>query len=347
VTLRSLRKIKPSLTKQEYELPAIMSKPRILVTGSTLPVVEELLGPFGQVEVTSNTDEQSLIALMNGTIAVIARGMTQISAAVIRAGADLRVIGRTGSGYDSIDLEAATGRRIPVVYAPGAGARAVAEGTLCMILACAKRLRELDIQTREGKWEAREKFALGDLEGAVLGIVGLGRIGREVTRLAKHFGMRILTYDPLISRQTAEHSGAELVELDDLLGKSDFISLHAPSNKQTRGMINRERLQRVKQGAVLVNLARGGLLESLDVLDESLASGRLSAVGLDVYPEEPPNPSHPIFRHPNLICTPHIMGLSQRAAQATFAVVSEGMAAVLAGKVPENVVNPEVFGVRN
>ena len=307
MTLRSLRKIKPSLTKQEYELPAIMSKPRILVTGSTLPVVEELLGPFGQVEVTSNTDEQSLIALMNGTIAVIARGMTQISAAVIRAGADLRVIGRTGSGY----------------------------------------LRELDIQTREGKWEAREKFALGDLEGAVLGIVGLGRIGREVTRLAKHFGMRILTYDPLISRQTAEHSGAELVELDDLLGKSDFISLHAPSNKQTRGMINRERLQRVKQGAVLVNLARGGLLESLDVLDESLASGRLSAVGLDVYPEEPPNPSHPIFRHPNLICTPHIMGLSQRAAQATFAVVSEGMAAVLAGKVPENVVNPEVFGVRN
>jgi len=324
-----------------------MTKARILVTGTTLPIVEELLGPFGQIEVARNTDEQSLIGLMNGTIAVIARGMTQISGSIIHAGKDLRVIGRTGSGYDSIDLEAANRRRIPVVYAPGAGARAVAEGTLCMILACAKRLKEFDIKTTNGQWEAREKFALGDLEEAVLGIVGLGRIGREVARLAKHFGMRILAYDPLISRQAAEHSGAELVELNELLAQADFISLHAPSNKQTRSMINRERLGQVKQGAVLINLARGGLLESLDVLDDSLASGRLAAVGLDVYPDEPPDPSHPIFRRPNVICTPHVMGLSQRAAQATFAVVSQGMAAVLAGKVPENVVNPEVFDGRN
>jgi D-3-phosphoglycerate dehydrogenase len=324
-----------------------MSKARILVTGTTLPIVEELLSPFGQVEVTRNTDEQSLIGLMEGTIALIARGMTQISGSVIHAGKDLRVIGRTGSGYDSIDLEAATSRRIPIVYAPGAGARAVAEGALCMILACAKRLKEFDIKTINGQWEVRDKFTLGDLEGAVLGIVGLGRIGREVARLAKHFGMRILTYDPLISRQAAEQSGAELVELNELLANADFISLHAPSNKQTRGMINRDRLGLVKKGAVLINLARGSLLESLDVLDESLASGCLSAVGLDVYPEEPPDPSHPIFRRANLICTPHIMGLSQRAAQATFAVVSQGMAAVLAGRIPENVVNPEVFSARS
>ncbi|MGC2172892.1 MAG: hydroxyacid dehydrogenase [Candidatus Sulfotelmatobacter sp.] len=324
-----------------------MSKGRILVTGTTLPIIEELLSSFGQVEVTRNTDEQSLIALMQGTIAVIARGMTQISGAVIHAGKDLRVIGRTGSGYDSIDLEAATGRRIPVVYAPGAGARAVAEGTLCMTLACAKRLKEFDVKMANAQWEAREEFALGDLEEAVLGIVGLGRIGREVARLAKSFGMRILTHDPFISPQTAEHSGAELVQLEELLAKSDFISLHAPLNTQTRGMINRERLERVKKGAILINLARGGLIASLDVLEESLAHGRLSAVGLDVYPEEPPRTSHPIFRRPNVICTPHVMGLSQRAAHATFAAVSKGMAAVLTGKIPDNVVNPEVFGVRN
>jgi D-3-phosphoglycerate dehydrogenase len=324
-----------------------MSKGRILVTGTTLPIIEELLSSFGQVEVTRNTDEESLIALMNGTIAVIARGMTQISRSVIHAGKDLRVIGRTGSGYDSIDLEAATGRRIPVVYAPGAGARAVAEGTLCMILACAKRLKEFDVKMANGQWEAREEFALGDLEEAVLGIVGLGRIGREVARLAKTFGMRILTHDPLISPQTAEHSGAELVQLEELLAKSDFISLHAPLNMQTRGMINRETLERVKKGAILINLARGGLLASLDVLEESLAQGRLSAVGLDVYPEEPPRTSHPIFRRSNVICTPHVMGLSQRAAHATFAAVSKGMAAVLTGKIPDNVVNPEVFGARN
>jgi len=321
-----------------------MTGSRIVVTGTTLPIVEELLSPFGKIEVTRETDEQSLIALMGGTIALIARGMTQISGPVIRAGTDLRVIGRTGSGYDSIDLDAATHRRIPVVYAPGAGARAVAEGALCMILACSKRLRELDIKTRNGQWDARESFALGDLEGSVLGIVGLGRIGREVARLAKTFNMRILSYDPLISKQAAEQSGAELVELEVLLRESDFISLHAPFNERTRGMINRERLSQVKQGAVLVNLARGGLLESLDMLDEALGSGRLSAAGLDVYPQEPPNLSHPVFQRLNLVCTPHVMGLSARAAQATFAVVSQGMAAVLGGRIPDNVVNPEVFG---
>jgi D-3-phosphoglycerate dehydrogenase len=321
-----------------------MNSSRIVVTGMILPIVEELLSPFGRIEIACKTDEQSLIALMEGTIALIARGMTQISGSVIRAAADLRVIGRTGAGYDSIDLDAATHCGIPVVYAPGAGARAVAEGTLCMILASVKRLRELDVKTRSGQWEAREGFALGDLEGAVLGIIGLGRIGSEVARLAKAFNMRILSYDPLISRQVAEHVGAEPVELDVLLKESDFISLHAPLNERTRGMINRQRMAQVKRGAVLVNLARGGLLENLDVLDEALGSGRLSAVGLDVYPEEPPDVSHPIFQRPNLICTPHVMGLSAKAAHATFAVVSRGMAAVLAGQIPDNVVNPEVFG---
>jgi D-3-phosphoglycerate dehydrogenase len=316
---------------------------RIVVTGRTLPVVEELLGSFGQIEIARKTDEDSLIALMPGTIALIARGMTRISARVIASGSDLLVIGRTGAGYDSIDLEAATSRGIPVVYAPGAGSRAVAEGTLSMILALAKRLQELDRKTRSGEWSVRESFPLDDLERAVLGIIGLGRIGREVARLAKAFDMRVLSYDPLISKRVAERAGTEQVELDLLLKESDFISLHAPLNEQTRGMINRQRLAQVKQGAALLNLARGGLVESLDVLEEALNSGQLSAVGLDVYPDEPPDLSHPFFLCPNVLCTPHVMGLSARAAQATFATVSRGMAEILTGRIPENVVNPEVF----
>lgn len=308
-----------------------------------MPIVEEILSPFGKIEITEKTDEQSLMALMEGTIALIARGMTQISGPVIGAATELRVIGRTGAGYDSVDLEAATRRGIPVVYAPGAGARAVAEGALAMILATAKRLRELDIKTRGGEWAVRDRFAMRDLDGAVLGIIGLGRIGREVARLAQAFHMQVLCFDPLISRQVAEQAATELVELDVLLKKSDFISLHAPFNPQTRGMINRRRLAQVKHGAVLINLARGGLLENLDVLDEALESGQLSAVGLDVYPQEPPDLSHPIFKRPSVICTPHAMGLSARAAHNTFAVVSQGMAAVLEGRIPDNVVNPEVF----
>jgi len=320
-----------------------MNKYRILVTGVSLPIVEELLGSFGRVETAPKTDEESLIALMKGTVGVIARSGTQISARVIASAPDLRVIGRTGAGFDGIDLEAATTRGIPIVYAPGAGARAVAEGTLSMILALTKRLKYFDQKTRTGEWSVRETFALGDLEGAVLGIIGLGRIGRKVAILAKAFDMRILSYDPLISSDVAAEGGAELVDLGSLLRQSDFISIHAPLNGETRGMINKQRLGQVKRGAVLVNLARGGLLESLDVLHEALKSGHLSAVGLDVYPTEPPDISHPIFAHPNVLCTPHIMGLSARAAQATFAIVSRGMAEVLDGRIPDNVVNPEAF----
>lgn len=322
---------------------AAMNKCRIVITGTSLPIIEEVLGPLGRIEIALKTDEENLIALMKDTIGLIARGMTEISARVISSAPDLRVIGRTGAGYDSIDVEAATARGIPVVYAPGAGARAVAEGTLSMILALAKRLQNLDHKTRTGGWGVRETFAVGDLEGAVLGIIGLGRIGREVARLAKAFDMRILSYDPLISCEVAEEIGTEPVCLGSLLQESDFISFHVPLNQETRGMINRQQLGQVKRGAVLVNLARGGLLESLDVLDEALKSGQLSAVGLDVYPTEPPDLSHPIFLRPDVLCTPHVMGLSAKAAQATFATVSRGMADVLEGRIPENVVNPEVF----
>ena len=242
-----------------------------------------------------------------------------------------------------MNIKAATERGIPVVFTPGAGARAVAEGAMAMILALVKKLPELDRKTRAGEWEARDHTVIGDLQGAVLGIIGLGRIGRDVARLAHAFDMRVISYDPEVPKQLAEEAGAEPVELDSLLKESDVITLHALLNEQTRGILNRDRLGLVKRGAVLVNLARGGLMESLDVIYEALNSGQLSAVGLDVYAVEPPNVSHPIFLHPNVLCSPHAMGLSAKAAQSIFAMVSRGMAEVLDGGAPDNVVNPEVF----
>jgi len=320
-----------------------MSDHRIISTGTVLPVAVDILGRFGRIEIAPKTDEDSLVELMNGSIALLVRGVTLISARVIEAGKDLRVIGRTGTGYDNVDIAAATRRGIPVVYTPGAGADAVAEGTLAMILALVKRLPELDQKTRAGEWQARDHTVIGDLQGAVVGIVGLGRIGRRVSRLVRAFDARVITYDPAVSAEAAAREGAEWVDWDSLLTQSDIITFHLPLTAQTRGMINRRALGLVKPGAILVNVARGGILESLDDLYEALESARLSAAGLDVLPSEPPDVSHPIFGHPRVLFTPHTMGLSRKGAQALFVMASQGMAEVLEGRIPENVVNPEVF----
>jgi phosphoglycerate dehydrogenase-like enzyme len=324
-----------------------MRKPRIVATGTVLPVAHEILSPFGSIELASSTDEESLVGMANGMIGLIVRGMVPISRRVIEAATELRVIGRTGVGYDTVDIGAATERGIPVVYAPGAGSKAVAEGAILMLLALAKRLRELDEKTRAGEWKARDQVKIGDLYGATLGVIGLGRIGREVGRLAHAFNMQVIAYDPAIGDRVAEKLGIKLVSLDVLLATSDFISIHAPLTDATRNLLDARRLSLVKRGAVLVNLARGGLLADLDVLQDALESGQLSGLGLDVFPTEPPDVSHPIFRRTDVVCTPHCMGLSAKAKQATFVMMSQGMAEVLSGRRPENVANPEVFADSN
>jgi D-3-phosphoglycerate dehydrogenase len=320
-----------------------MPNHRIVSTGHISPLAAEVLGRFGRIEVAPKTDEKSLISLMGGTIALLVRGVTQISANVIESAHDLQVIGRTGTGYENVDIAAATRCGIPVVFTPGAGARSVAEGAMAMILSLVKRMPELDRKTRNGEWNSRDKLVIGDLHGAVLGIIGLGRIGREVAHLARAFDMRIIACDPVISKQGVQPAGVELVELNELLKTSDVISIHAPLTNETRGMLDRKRIGLIKKGAILVNLARGGLMESLDVIHEALNSGQLAAVGLDVYPTEPPDISHPIFSHPNTMLSPHAMGLSVKSSEAIFSMASKGMAEVLEGRIPPNVVNPEVF----
>lgn len=321
--------------------------PRILATGPVPTLAHELLSPFASIEVAASVDEGSLISLAPGAIGLIVRGVVPISRRLIEAGKDLRVIGRTGAGYDNVDIQAATEHGIPVVFAPSAGTRAVAEGTLLMLLALAKRLRELDQKTRAGQWSARDELAVGDLYGATLGIIGLGRIGSQVGRLAQAFGMKVIANDPLVHKDAGATMAVDLVSLEELLNRADFISLHAPLNEHTRELVNADRLRLVKRGAVLVNLARGGLLANLDVLYEALETGRLSGLGLDVYPGEPPDASHPIFGRADVLCTPHCMGLSARAAHATFTMVSEGMVDVFRGRIPTNVVNPQVFSAAN
>jgi D-3-phosphoglycerate dehydrogenase / 2-oxoglutarate reductase len=332
--------------RSEFLKEPEMSQRRIIATGKILPVAQEMLHEFASIDVASNTDEDSLLSMMEGTIGLIVRGGVPISRRIIEGAPDLRVIGRTGVGYDNVDISAATEHGIPVVFTPGAGAKAVAEGTLSMILALTKRLGELDRMTRAGQWSARDSTPIGDLDGATLGIIGLGRIGTEVARLAQAFGMKVIGCDPAISQGAGETIGVKLSSFEEVLSEADVITLHAPLNDQNRGMLDARRLSLMKRGAIFVNLARGGLVNTLDILNEALESGRLSGVGLDVYPVEPPDVSHPIFRRPDVICTPHCMGLSTKAAFATLVMMSEGIVEVLRGGTPKNVANPEVFSRR-
>ncbi len=298
------------------------------------PVAEELLG---EIVVA---DEQTLPKLVRDAEALIVRGDSTVDAALIDAAPRLRVIGRSGVGVSEIDLDAATRRGIPVVVTPGAGARAVAEGALALLLALAKRLPELDRAVREGRWAARDEIEVRDLEGATLGIVGFGLIGRELARVVAPFELRLLAHDPY-AQPAAD---VELVDLSALFARSDFVSVHAPLTDETRGMIDAGLLQRAKPGLIFANLGRGALVRSLDDLLAALESGRLAGVGLDVFDPEPPDVSHPLFRHPGVLLTPHTLGLSRRARERIFREAAEGILAVLGGRRPRAVANPELYG---
>jgi D-3-phosphoglycerate dehydrogenase len=294
------------------------------------------LSGYGSVVVAPDLSEAGLVKLAPDARAIVARGQTLITKAVIDAAPGLQVIGRTGVGYDMIDVAAATARGVPVVYTPGVGARAVAEGSMAFMLSLCKLLPYWDAELKAGNWASRFGRQAGDLAGHTLGIVGLGRIGGLVARIARAFEMNVIAYSPTTAAEKAREYQAELVPLDELMRRSHFIALHCPYTKETHGLIDRRRLAMVQEGAMLVNLSRGGVIESLDLLDEMLETGRLGGVALDVFEPEPPNSSHPIFRRTNCITSPHTMGTTKGAWAAIMKSMADDMAAVMDGVTPRH-----------
>jgi D-3-phosphoglycerate dehydrogenase / 2-oxoglutarate reductase len=268
-------------------------------------------------------------------VGAIVRADAVVDAAFLDRAPRLRVLARTGVGVDRVDLAAATARGIPVVITPGSGTRAVAEGVLALALHLVKRLGPLTDLVRQGRWAQRDLVPVADLDGATMGIVGYGRIGRRVGKLAAAFGMRLQAYDP-ISPPPAEISCPDLA---GLAAASDVLTLHVPMTPHTRHLVDAALLARTKPGAILVNCGRGGLLD-LDAALAALESERLAGVGLDVFDPEPP-PHHPLFDHPNVVLTPHLMGLTRRAAAATFADAARGVRDVLTCRRPAAVANPD------
>jgi D-3-phosphoglycerate dehydrogenase / 2-oxoglutarate reductase len=266
----------------------------------------------------------------------IVRADAVVDAAFLDRAPRMRVLARTGVGTDLVDLDAATARGIAVVVTPGSGTRAVAEGVLAHALHLAKRLGPYTTLIREGRWAERAAGGPpGDLDGATIGIVGYGRIGRRVGELAAAFGMRVLAYDPF----AAPPPDIECRNLDDLVAASDVLTLHVPLTAENHHMVNDRFLSRSKPGAILVNCGRGGLLD-LDAAHAALQAGQLSGVGLDVFEPEPPA-HHPIFDHPNVSLTPHLMGLTRRGTELTFVDAAQGVVDVLVGRRPAAVANPD------
>jgi D-3-phosphoglycerate dehydrogenase len=279
---------------------------------------------------------EELQEYLQGAVGMIA-GMEPVGAEVIEAAERLRVISRFGVGYDSIDVAAATRRGILVTYIPDAMAEAVADVTMGLLVAVARRIPELDAAMKAGEWR---RVMGADVSRKTLGIIGTGRIGMAVARRAVGFRMRLLGYDPAANPRFVEEIGGEYVSLEELLRQSDFISLHLPLLPETRGLIGAAELGLVRRTAFLVNCARGALVDEAAVY-QALTEGRLAGFATDVYPKEPPDP-HPLYRLPNVIALPHVASYTPDTAARMSQAALANLFAGLKGELPEHAVNPEV-----
>jgi D-3-phosphoglycerate dehydrogenase / 2-oxoglutarate reductase len=261
----------------------------------------------------------------------------------LEAAPGLKVIAKHGVGLDNIDIEAATQHQVAVLWTPQANADAVAQHTLALMLALANRVKAADAALRQGHFERRMDFSSLELNGRVLGIIGLGRIGGRVAqRAAAGLGFEILAYDPYIEA-SADHTPARLVKsLDELLSRADFVSLHVPLTDETRHIINDKSLAHMQAGSYLVNTSRGAAVDEA-ALARALTTGHLAGAAIDVFSQEPPDLKHPLQHAPNVLLTPHVAGLSDQALPRVAQQAAEGIIDVLAGRRPASPVNPQVF----
>ncbi len=283
--------------------------------------------------------EEDVLEAAQGIVAVIA-GSEPYTERVLSGLPQLRVISRNGVGYDQVDVPAATRHSIAVTITPDGNHQAVAEHAMAMLLAVARSVVQNAVDTRKGNWRRRSISI--PLRGKTLGIVGLGRIGRSVAVRAAAFGMRLLAHEKYPDLEFVKKHNIELVDLDTLMSQSDFVTLHTPMSPETREIINRKSLARMKRGSVLINTARGGLLNETDLL-EALKSGHLAGAGLDVLAIEPPSPNHPLLALDNVIVSPHVSALDEQAIKDMALGAAENILDIYRGQWGlSGLLNPEV-----
>lgn len=310
---------------------------RVLVTEKLAETgLDDLRAAGHEVDVQLGLSPEQLLEAIKGAQALIVRSATQVTAEVLAAGTELVIVGRAGVGVDNVDVAAATKRGVMVANAPGSNALSTAEHTMAMLLAQARNVPQADAALKVGRWE-KSKWEGVELYGKALGVIGLGRIGTLVAQRGLAFGMRILVWDPWLAPERARQLGVEQVELDELMARSDFATIHLLKTPDSVNLINDELLAKAKPGIRLVNCGRGGIIDE-DALLRALQSGQVGGVALDVFDREP-NTDSPLFALPNVVATPHLSASTPEAQDKAGVMIGEQVGLALAGKFVPFAVN--------
>jgi D-3-phosphoglycerate dehydrogenase len=319
---------------------------RILVADKIAAEGVARLEQAAEVDVATGLSPEQLFEKIPAYDALVVRSETQVTERIIAAGRRLKVIGRAGVGVDNIDVPAATRHGVVVVNSPEGNTIAAAEHTMAMLLALSRKIPEATASLRGGQWQ-RSRFVGVEIYNKVLGVIGLGKIGREVARRGRGLGMQVLGSDVYVSSEQAKQLGVELVELPELIRRADYITVHTPLTRDTRGLLSDSQFAQMKRGVRVINCARGGIIDE-DALQRALEAGIVAGAALDVFSEEPPPPDLPLLQDVRVVVTPHL-GASTEEAQVNVALdVAEEILTVLDGRPPRSAVNmpalsPEVY----
>ncbi|MCI0343475.1 MAG: phosphoglycerate dehydrogenase, partial [Planctomycetales bacterium] len=309
----------------------------VLVADSLPPVVGEILGsePSIRVVVKTGLPEEALVREMRGVAGLVVRSATKVTAPILESADRLELVVRAGTGVDNIDVEAATRRGVVVMNVPGENTVSAAEHTLALLLSLVRKVPAADGALKAGRWERGLQGT--ELQGKTLGLVGCGRVGKEVAARAAAFGMRVIAHDPYLPEETARRMGVTLADLPALLSESDVVSIHAPLTDSTRKLLGRPEIAQMRPGAILVNCARGGLVDE-EALAEALAAGRIGGAALDVFEKEPPGAT-PLVASPKTVCTPHLGASTSEAQERVARRTAEQVLAFFRTGAAENAVN--------
>lgn len=315
---------------------------KFVMTQAVCPEGLALLDGIADIYVADNQDPNNYLDQMADADALIVR-IAKCDGHAIEHSPNLKVIGRTGVGYDTVDVAKATELGIPVVITPGANNRSVAEHAVAMMFALSKNLIEAQNEMCVGNWEIRGANKAFEVEGKVVGVIGMGAIGRETAKICQGCGMKIAAYDPFLSQQRIESLGAEYyADYEELLKVADIVTIHVPLTKGTRDMISMKQLKMMRKTALVINCSRGGIVNEQD-LAEALKAGIIAGAGTDVFCSEPPKADDPLLNCPNLIVSPHSAAQTREAVIKMAQMCVNGCLAVCRGEKWPFVADPKVY----